>query len=160
MLWILFEWLDFSEVLSCEVRGFALAGNVSRPREVVKPANWVLSAKIEFIRENRVEATQNQQWSLSKCYHLSHHQRKSTKRIDKEFRQSALSRQVGCWIFARKLPAIFFCAPTKSSEILRFNFPLSFRNQNPWRKSATISRDEFQELNFKQAKLAQEKERK
>ena len=45
----------------CEEKCETFAGNVSRPREVVKPANGVLSAKIEFLRENRVEATQNQQ---------------------------------------------------------------------------------------------------
>ena len=39
--------------------------NVSRTREVVKPANRVVSAKIEFIRENGAEATQNQQFLVT-----------------------------------------------------------------------------------------------
>jgi len=39
--------------------------NVSRPREVVKPANWVVSAKIEFIRENEAEARKNQQFLVT-----------------------------------------------------------------------------------------------
>jgi len=47
------------------VRGFALAGNVSRPREVVKPASRVLSAKIELIRENEAEARKNQQFLVT-----------------------------------------------------------------------------------------------
>ena len=39
--------------------------NVSRPREVVKPANWVVSAKIELIRENEAEARKNQQFLVT-----------------------------------------------------------------------------------------------
>jgi|JI9StandDraft_1071089.scaffolds.fasta_scaffold954118_1 hypothetical protein len=42
-----------------------MAGNVSRPREVVKPAKRVFSAKIEFNREHRLEATQNQQFLVT-----------------------------------------------------------------------------------------------
>jgi len=43
----------------------ALAGNVSRTREVAKPAKRVFSAKIKFIRGNRAEATQNQQFLVT-----------------------------------------------------------------------------------------------
>jgi len=45
--------------------GDRLAGNVSRTREVAKQAKRVLSAKIEFIRENGAEATQNQQFLVT-----------------------------------------------------------------------------------------------
>ena len=51
--------------LASLLRVVALASNVSRTREVVKPANRVVSAKIEFIRGNRAEATQNQQFLVT-----------------------------------------------------------------------------------------------
>jgi len=38
-----------------------MAYNVPLLGDVAMPAERVVSAKIEFIRENRVEATQNQQ---------------------------------------------------------------------------------------------------
>jgi len=41
-----------------------MSPNVSRTREVAMQAKRVFSANIKFIRENRVEATQNQQCSL------------------------------------------------------------------------------------------------
>ncbi len=42
-----------------------LAHNVSRPREFALKAKQLFSAKIKFIRENRVEATQNQQFLVT-----------------------------------------------------------------------------------------------
>jgi len=42
-----------------------IACNVPRTREVAMQAKRVLSAKIEFIRENRDEATQNQQFLVT-----------------------------------------------------------------------------------------------
>jgi len=39
----------------------AISDNVPLLGDVAMPAERVVSAKIEFIRENRVEATQNQQ---------------------------------------------------------------------------------------------------
>ena len=39
----------------------AISDNVLLLGDVAMPAERVVSAKIEFIRENRVEATQNQQ---------------------------------------------------------------------------------------------------
>ena len=44
---------------------YKLAYNVSRTREVAKQAKRVLSAKIEFIRENGADATQNQQFLVT-----------------------------------------------------------------------------------------------
>jgi len=44
---------------------FVISCNVSRTREVAKQAKRVLSAKIEFIRENGAEATQNQQFLVT-----------------------------------------------------------------------------------------------
>ena len=43
----------------------AISDNVSRPREVAKPANLVVSAKIEFIREINAEARKNQQFLVT-----------------------------------------------------------------------------------------------
>jgi hypothetical protein len=47
--------------LASLLRVVALASNVLLLGDVAMQAERVVSAKIEFIRENRVEATQNQQ---------------------------------------------------------------------------------------------------
>ena len=47
--------------LASLLRVVALASNVLLLGDVATQAERVVSAKIEFIRENRVEATQNQQ---------------------------------------------------------------------------------------------------
>jgi len=44
---------------------FSLTANVSRTREVAMKAKRVFSANIKFIRENRAEATQNQQFLVT-----------------------------------------------------------------------------------------------
>ena len=49
----------------CEEKCETFAGNVSRTREVAKQAKRVFSAKIKFIRGNRAEATQNQQFLVT-----------------------------------------------------------------------------------------------
>ena len=89
----------------------------------------------------------------------SHHQKYSTMQIDKEFRHCASSRQVGSRILAGNFRRLFLRAE-KVSKYLRFDFPYSFRNQNPQRKSAIHFHKEFQEfLTFKQAKFRAKKER-
>jgi hypothetical protein len=61
--------------------------------------------------------------------------------------------------FGWKLPATFFARP-KVFKYLRFDFPYSFRNQNPRSKSAIKIHKEFQEFwTFKQAKFRAKKER-
>jgi hypothetical protein len=47
--------------------------------------------------------------------------------------------------FGWKFPATFLRVQKQFSNILRFDFPYSFRNQNPQRKSAKIHK-EFQEF--------------
>ena len=80
--------------------------------------------------------------------------------IDKEFRHCASSRQVGSWILPQNFRRLFLRVQKQFSNILRFDFPYSFRNQNPQRKSAMHFHKEFQEFwIFKQAKFRAKKER-
>ena len=80
--------------------------------------------------------------------------------IDKEFRHRASSRQVGSWILAGNFRRLFLRVQKQFLNILRFDFPYSFRNQNPQRKSAIKIHKEFQEFwIFKQAKFRAKKER-
>jgi len=75
-----------------------MAANVSRTREVAKPANWVVSAKIEFIRENGAEATQNQQFIVTAvitcCPHKPSDVRLDTNSFDKEILQSVAHQNI------------------------------------------------------------------
>jgi hypothetical protein len=64
--------------------------------------------------------------------------------------------EVGFWL---ETSGDFFARP-KVSKYLRFDFPYSFRNQNPRSKSAIKIHKEFQEFwIFKQAKFRAKKER-
>ena len=91
----------------------------------------------------------------------SHHEKYSTMQIDKEFRHCASSRQVGSWILAGNFRRLFLRVQKQFSNIMRFDFPYSFRNQNPRLKSAIKVHKEFQEFwIFKQAKFRAKKERK
>ena len=48
-----------------------MAHNVSRPREVVKPANRVVSAKIEFLRENQTRRNRKPTISRDRCWQMA-----------------------------------------------------------------------------------------
>jgi hypothetical protein len=64
--------------------------------------------------------------------------------------------EVGFWL---ETSGDFFARP-KVFKYLRFDFPYSFRNQNPRLKSAIKIHKEFQEFwTFKQAKFRAKKER-
>jgi hypothetical protein len=63
--------------------------------------------------------------------------------------------EVGFWL---ETSGDFLRVQKQFSNILRFDFPYSFRNQNPQRKSAIQIHKEFQEfLIFKQAKFRAKK---
>ncbi len=49
------------KTIVCFIGFFIIGYNVPRTGDVATKAERVFSAKIEFIRENRAEATQNQQ---------------------------------------------------------------------------------------------------
>ena len=57
--------------LASLLRVLALASNVSRTREVVKPANRVVSAKIEFLRENQTRRNRKPTISRDRCWQMA-----------------------------------------------------------------------------------------
>jgi hypothetical protein len=62
--------------------------NVLRPREVVKPASRVVSAKIEFLRENQTRRNRKPTISRDRCWQMAisknnrFFQNQAIKRID------------------------------------------------------------------------------
>jgi hypothetical protein len=78
--------------------------------------------------------------------------------IDKEFRHCASSRQVGSWILAGNFRRLFLRAQ-KVFKYLRFDFPYSFRNQNPRSKSAIKSTKNFKNFGFLSKQNFAQKER-
>ena len=122
--------------------------NVPLLGDVAMQAERVVSAKIELNREKQSRSYSKPAMIAQQVLSLSHHQRKSTKRIDKEFRQSASSRQVGCWIFERKLPATFFARPKQFPaicvSIFHPVFAIKIHKENP----RCISTKNFKNFRF------------
>ena len=122
----------------CEEKCETFAGNVPLLGDVAMQAERVVSAKIEFIRENRVEATQNQQWSLSKCYHCrttkENLQSESTKNFDNPRRLGKLDAGFLNENFRR-----LFLRGQNSFQQFAFQFSIQFSQS----KSTKKIRDRF-----------------